>query len=71
MLRNIITRASAPLGSAMVLLSAILLSGCSTDTAAFGDGYVPETHYERHPIKVAKVPVKMGIAAKAGILTPE
>lgn len=71
MLKNVKRRSAANVRPAMLLLSAILLSGCSMYDTAVEDDYVPVTHYDRYPIKVTKVPVKMGIAARAGMLTPE
>ena len=57
-------------GPAIMLVSALLLSACSTQTTAFQDDYVPAAHYERYPIDVAKVPVTMGINARSSTLTP-
>lgn len=71
MQKNITRPASALLGPAMLLLSAIALSGCSQGEVALENDYVPATHYERYPIAVTKAPVKLGIAARAGELTPE
>ncbi|MBC8037235.1 MAG: CpaD family pilus assembly protein [Rhizobiales bacterium] len=71
MLRIITRHASTHVGSAIVLLSAVLLSGCALDEVALEDHYAPATHYEKYPIEVRKAPVKMGIAARAGTLTPE
>lgn len=71
MQKNITKPAFALLGSAMLLLSAAVLSGCSQGEIGFEDNYAPTAHYDRYPITVRKAPVKMGIAAKAGELTPE
>ncbi len=69
MLRKIKRHAFAP---AFALLSASLLSGCGVnDVILEDDYYTPATHYENYPIRVTKVPVKRGIAVKAGRLTPE
>jgi len=63
--------ASAKLGSALLLLSVTALAGCSQGDVELENVYVPATHYENYPIRVSKVPVKKGIAVKAGRLTPE
>lgn len=69
MLGNIKRHAFAP---AIALVSTALLSGCGVnDVVLEGDYYTPATHYENYPIRVTKVPVKKGIAVKAGRLTPE
>ena len=70
MRKNITRPAPALLGSAMLLLSTMALSGCSQGDV-FENEYVPATHYEHYPIAVRKAPVKMGIAARAGGLTRE
>ncbi len=71
MLESIKRRAPIHLGSLILLLSAVTLGGCGTDHVALEDDYVPAAHYENYPIKVATAPYRVGIAAKAGRLTPE
>ena len=59
------------LAPALVLLSSVLLTACqSNDPADFAD---PQStaFYDRYPIKVKQVPVKMGVAAHGGTLQPE
>ncbi len=56
---------------ATVLLSALLLAGCSMDGAEVEDSYVAQTPQERFPIKVAQAPVKLNIDARGGALGAE
>jgi pilus assembly protein CpaD len=43
----------------------VALAGCK-DTSELDAMYVPETHYERYPIEVAKGPVEVVIASRHG-----
>ncbi len=63
--------ASAAAGPALLLLSAVMLSACSQDYDVTERQYTPAAHYERYPINVTKAPVSVGVAAKAGMLSPE
>ena len=65
---NKTSTASSRIGVGMVLLSGLLLSGCTMDGAELEDGYVAASHVERYPIRVAEAPVKMNISAKSGAL---
>jgi pilus assembly protein CpaD len=62
----------AGLASKALLLAATaaLIAGCTSDGTAFDDEYVPSTHYERYPIKVAKAPMRLEVAGKKGGLQP-
>ena len=54
----------------LLFLTASALAGCQLDDAASDDYYVPQAHYERYPIKVAKAPVSVGLATRSGKLSP-
>jgi pilus assembly protein CpaD len=54
----------------LALAATSVLTGCSQEELALDDHYVPSTHYERYPIKVAKAPIKMEISSKFGSLQP-
>ena len=54
--------------SLLTVCAGFLLAGCQIDDAVLDDNYKPATHSERYPIRVEKVPVKMGIAAPTGTL---
>jgi pilus assembly protein CpaD len=65
------SRLAASKTSVFVLLAvSASLAGCSADELAVDDQYVPLTHYERYPIKVAKAPIKLEISSQHGTLQP-
>jgi pilus assembly protein CpaD len=59
------------LAPALLLVTSSVLSGCVIDQA--GDYVDPNftAYYERYPIHVVTAPVKMGVAAHAGMLQPD
>ena len=57
--------------SMVAACAGFLLAGCQLDDAVLDDNYKPATYSERYPIKVEKVPVKMGVAAPGGSLKPD
>jgi pilus assembly protein CpaD len=52
--------------SGLLMVSALLLAGCSMDGAEIEDTYVAQSARDRFPIKVAEAPVKMNIDARGG-----
>jgi pilus assembly protein CpaD len=62
--------AGATLRAVLLAASAAILAGCTSDGANFDDHYVPSTHYERYPIKVAKMPMRLEVQPRAGGLQP-
>ena len=70
MLKKLNRAATGRAGATIVLLSALALGGCQLDDAVTEDYYVPARHYERYPIRVVKSPVSVGVAARAGELSP-
>ena len=70
MLKKPKNTAAAHAGTALILLSGFLLSGCQFVDVAMEDYYVPAAHYEKYPIKLVKTPVNVAVAARAGTLSP-
>ena len=70
MSRKLKNTAAAHAGTALVLMSGFLLSGCQYADVAMEDYYTPSTHYERYPITLATAPVSVGVSARAGMLSP-
>jgi pilus assembly protein CpaD len=62
--------AGLKLKAVLVVASAALLSGCTSDGATFDDQYVPSTHYERFPIKIAKAPMRLEVKPQGHGLQP-
>jgi pilus assembly protein CpaD len=61
---------SAMLRLGICLSTSMLLAGCLADAPGIDDAYVPQTHYERYPIKVAKAPVRLDVDSRKGGLQP-
>lgn len=58
--------------SAIAVLSALLLGGCSAiEDVALDDSYKKDTVAERYPIKVKKATAKVGVSAPSGQLKPD
>ena len=71
-MRNVLNRAGLSHGTAVLAACAtLLLGGCQLDEAVLDDNYKPITVQERYPIKVEKVPVKMGVAPSLTGLGPD
>ena len=54
----------------LALLSIAMLAGCRASDAILDDNYTSSTYQERYPIRVAEVPVRMTVSARAGTLRP-
>jgi pilus assembly protein CpaD len=52
----------------LVLMSGLMLAGCTMDGAELEDNYVADSVSERYPITVAEAPVKMNVNARSGTL---
>lgn len=63
--------ASVRTGSLIAVCASLLLAGCSYDDPLLEDSYKPISVNERHPIRVEKAPVKVGIRTPAGSLSDE
>jgi pilus assembly protein CpaD len=70
MYKSVSIFAGLKLNALLLCASAALLAGCTSDGASFDDQYVPSTHYERYPIKVAKAPMHLEVANRKGGLQP-
>lgn len=71
-MRNLFDRSNGALRvSLLAVCAGFLLAGCQIDDAILDDNYKPATFSERYPIRVEKVPVKMGVAAPGGTLKPD
>ncbi len=70
MYKSISSFAGLKLKAILLVATAALLTGCTTDGASFDDQYVPSAHYERYPIKVAKAPMRLEVKSRAGGLQP-
>jgi pilus assembly protein CpaD len=70
MYKSVSIFAGFKLNALLLCASAALLAGCTSDGAGFDDQYVPSTHYERYPIKVAKAPMHLEVASRKGGLQP-
>ncbi len=55
----------------VLLLSGLVLTGCSPEGAIVDDVYVPASVDERYPIRVGEAPVKMNLNARGGSLRAE
>lgn len=57
--------------SLLAACAGFLLAGCQIDDAVLDDNYKSASVSERYPIRVEKVPVKMGIGATMGSLNAD
>ena len=58
-------------GMGLVLLSGLMLAGCTMDGAEIEDSYVAASVEERYPISVTEAPVKINVSARSGALRAE
>jgi pilus assembly protein CpaD len=70
MYKSMSSFAGFKLKALLIAASAALLAGCTSDGANFDDQYVPSTHYERFPIKVAKAPMRLEVKPRGNGLQP-
>jgi pilus assembly protein CpaD len=68
MYKYLIKLAATNTKAVLLLAVSTSLAGCGMNQLAEDDQYVPATHYERYPIKVAHAPIKLEISSQHGSL---
>jgi pilus assembly protein CpaD len=70
MYKSSLSLTARTLSTMALAVSSVLLAACSIDPVESDFSYVPEAHYERYPIKVAKAPMRLEVKPQRSGLQP-